>query len=159
MRRATLLFIALSAPASLIADPPPTLPDGPGKATFEKVCGNCHGVEVAISRRETKDGWNAIIDDMIQRGAEASDDEFGQVADYLSANFSKTTPGGKVNVNTSNAKELAAVLEISADQAAAIVKYRNDNGLFHSAMDLAKAPGMDAAKVDAKKDRLTFASR
>jgi competence protein ComEA len=158
MRKLLLLVASLWFPASLPADPP-KLPDGPGKATFEKVCGNCHGVEVAASRRESKDGWNAIIDDMIQRGAEASDDEFGQVSDYLSANFSKSAPGGKVNVNTSNAKELAAVLEIPEDQAAAIVKYRNDKGLFHSAMDLAKAPGMDAAKVDAKKDRLTFASR
>jgi len=158
MRNLSFFLPFLLLPASLLADPP-KLPDGPGKATFEKVCGNCHGVEVAISRRETKDGWNAIIDDMIQRGAEGSDDEFGAVSDYLAANFSKTTPGGKVNVNTSNAKELAAVLEINEDQATAIVKYRNDNGPFHSAMDLAKAPGMDAAKVDAKKDKLTFSSR
>jgi competence protein ComEA len=155
-----LMFLlpVLLLPAGLLADPP-KLPDGPGKATFEKVCGNCHGVEVALSRRETKDGWNAIIDDMIQRGAQASDDDFGAVSDYLSTNFSKSTPGGKINVNTSTAKELAAVLEISEDQAAAIVKYRNEKGEFHSAMDLAKAPGMDAAKVDAKKDKLTFASR
>ena len=158
MSKSLLLFAALWFPTSLPADPP-KLPDGPGKAPFEKVCGNCHGVEVAVSRRETKDGWNAIIDDMIQRGAEASDDEFGQVSDYLAANFSKSTPGGKVNVNTSGAKELSAVLEIPEDQATAIVKYRDEKGLFHSAMDLAKAPGMDAAKVDAKKDRLTFSSR
>jgi competence protein ComEA len=158
MRKFPFFLPALLLPASLLADPP-KLPDGPGKAVFEKVCGNCHGVEVALSRRESKDGWNAIIDDMIQRGAEASDDEFGAVSDYLATNFSKSAPGGKINVNTSNAKELAAVLEISEDQAAAIVKYRNENGLFHSAMDLAKAPGMDAAKVDAKKSRLTFSSR
>jgi competence protein ComEA len=158
MWRKALLLATLWIPSSLPADPP-KLPDGAGKATFEKVCGNCHGVEVAISRRETKDGWNAIIDDMIQRGAQASDDEFGEVSDYLAANFNKSTPGGKINVNTSTSKELAPVLEISEEQAAAIVKYRNENGPFHSAADLAKAPGMDAAKVDAKKSRLTFSSR
>jgi competence protein ComEA len=158
MRNSTLFLPFLLLPASLLADPP-KLPDGPGKATFEKVCGNCHGVEVALSRRETKDGWNAIIDDMIQRGAQASDDDFGAVSDYLAANFNKSTPGGKVNVNTSNAKELAAVLDISETEAAAVVKYRNDNGPFHSAMELAKAPGMTAAKVDAKKEKLTFSDR
>src|SRR5277367_5864658 len=100
MRKLSPFLPVLLLPAGLLADPP-KLPDGPGKATFEKVCGNCHGTEVAVSRRETKDGWNAIIDDMIQRGAEGSDDDFGKVSDYLSANFSKTTPGGKVNVNTS----------------------------------------------------------
>jgi len=159
MRNITsFLPVLFLLPASLLADPQ-QLPDGPGKATFEKVCGNCHGVEVALSRRESKDGWNAIIDDMIQRGAQASDDDFGAVSDYLSANFSKSVPGGKVNVNTSNAKELAAVLGITEDQAAAIVKYRNDNGPFHSAMDLAKAPGLTAAQVDAKKEKLTFNNR
>src|SRR5271163_4165785 len=119
MRNFKFLLPVLLLPAGLLADPP-KLPDGPGKAAFEKVCGNCHGVEVALSRRETKDGWNAIIDDMIQRGAQASDDDFGAVSDYLSTNFSKSTPGGKINVNTSTAKELAAVLEISEGQAAAI---------------------------------------
>jgi competence protein ComEA len=159
MRKASLLLTSVLAPAFLVAEPPPKLPDGPGKATFEKICGNCHGVEVAVSRRETKDGWNAIIDDMIQRGAEATDDEFGQASDYLAANFSKSAPGGKINVNTSTAAELAPVLGVSEAQAAAIVKFRNDSGGFHSAMELAKAPGMDAAKVDAVKSRLTFASR
>jgi competence protein ComEA len=159
MRILTLFLpVFLLLPASLLADPPP-LPDGPGKAAFEKICGNCHGAEVAISRRESKDGWNAIIDDMIQRGAQASDDDFGAVSDYLSTNFSKAAPGGKVNVNTSTAKELAAILEISEDQAVSLVKYRDDNGPFHSAMDLAKAPAMTAAKVDAKKEKLTFNNR
>jgi competence ComEA-like helix-hairpin-helix protein len=155
--RQSLFLLPFLLPAGLLADPP-KLPDGPGKATFEKVCGNCHGVEVAVSRRETKDGWNAVIDDMIQRGAQASDDEFGAVSDYLSANFSKATPGGKINANTATAAELAAVLEISPEQAAALVKYRNEKGNFQSWMDLAKAPGMDSAKVEAKKDRLTFAA-
>jgi competence protein ComEA len=158
MRNLQFFFPFLLLPASLLADPP-KLPDGPGKATFEKVCGNCHGVEVALSRRETKDGWNAIIDDMIQRGAQASDDDFGAVSEYLAANFSKTTPGGKININTSTAKEIATVLEVTEDQATAIVRYRDEKGEFHSAMDLGKAPGMDAAKVDAKKARLTFSSR
>jgi competence protein ComEA len=159
MRKALFLLTSIFATAAFAADPPAKLPDGPGKDVFEKVCGNCHGVEVAVSRRESKDGWNAIIDDMIQRGAQASDDEFGTVSDYLAANFSKSAPGGKINVNTSTAKELAPVLQVSEEQAAAIVKYRNEAGIFHTAAELAKAPGMSAAKVDAVKDHLTFSAR
>jgi competence protein ComEA len=155
MRNAFLLFAALwlGPGLSLLTAEPPKLPDGPGKATTEKVCSQCHGVEVAISRRESKDGWNAIIDDMVQRGAKASDDEFGEVVDYLSANFSPSSP---VNVNDATVKLLKTVLDISGEQAAAIVKYRETNGKFKSIADLAKVPGIDAAKLEAKKSKLAF---
>ncbi|HKX30835.1 MAG TPA: helix-hairpin-helix domain-containing protein, partial [Blastocatellia bacterium] len=41
-------------------------------------------------------------------------------------------------------------------QAAAIIQYRAKNGKFKSIEDLKKVPGVDAAKIEAKKDRLTF---
>ena len=37
-----------------------------------------------------------------------------------------------------------------------IIQYRNKNGDFHSIDDLKKVPGVDAAKIEAKKDRLVF---
>jgi mono/diheme cytochrome c family protein len=68
------------------------LPDGPGKATTEKVCGNCHGAEVVIGRQETRSTWAAIVDDMVQRGATGTDQELAQVVDYLATKFAKPTP-------------------------------------------------------------------
>ena len=41
-------------------------------------------------------------------------------------------------------------------QAAAIIEYRTKNGNFKSIDDLKKVPGIDPAKIDAKKDRLTL---
>ena len=36
------------------------------------------------------------------------------------------------------------------------IVHRDKNGPFKSIGDLKKVPGIDAAKIDAKKDRLTF---
>ena len=47
-------------------------------------------------------------------------------------------------------------LELSAENAAAIVRYREQNGGFKTIGDLKKVPGVDAAKIEAKKDRVEF---
>ena len=133
-----------------------SLPPGPGKATTEKVCGSCHGAELMIGRQETRETWGAIVDDMVQRGAQGTPEEFYEVVDYLAANFSKTSPVTKVNVNQLTAKDLAKVLRLPEGQATAIVKFRESNGAFKSVDELAKVPGVDVAKIAASKNRLAF---
>jgi competence protein ComEA len=128
-----------------------TLPDGPGKDTTAKICGTCHGLEVAVGRRESADGWNAIVLQMIKRGAKGTDDEFGEVVDYLAAHFPKSIP-----VNTASAQDLQNALGLTDKEAAAIVSYREEKGKFKSFEDLAKVPGLDAAKLESKKASLVF---
>ena len=132
------------------------LPDGPGKATTQKVCGTCHGAELALGRQETRETWAAIVDDMIQRGATGSDDEFYEVVDSLARNFPPTSPVTKINVNKASAKDLESTLRLPAKQAAAIVRYREEKGVFRSIEDLKKVPDIDAAKIEANKKRLAF---
>lgn len=132
------------------------LPDGAGKATTQKVCGTCHGAELMIGRQETRETWGAIVNDMIQRGATGTEDEFYEVVEYLASNFSKTSPVIKVNVNKATAKDLEAALRIPAKQAAAIVQQRLEKGDFKSIEDLKKIPGIDASKMEANKNRLAF---
>jgi cytochrome c5 len=67
----------------------PALPDGPGKAEVQKVCSGCHAAEIVMSKHETKEGWEQIVNDMVQKGANGTDDEFNQIIDYLAAHFSK----------------------------------------------------------------------
>jgi len=62
----------------------------------------------------------------------------------------------KVNVNTANSDEIAPVMNISDTVAQAIVTYRSTHGNFKSLSDLKKVPGLDAAKVDSRKDRVLF---
>ena len=80
------------------------LPDGPGKATMEKICSGCHAPEIVLGRHETEDGWAQIVSDMVNRGANGTDDEFNTIIDYLAKNFpakansqSKTKDSGAKN--------------------------------------------------------------
>jgi len=133
-----------------------TLPPGEGKETTEKVCGSCHGAELLIGRQESRETWGAIVDDMLQRGATGTQDEFYEVVDYLAKNFSKTSPSVKININKLTAKDLEKVLRLTDKQAAAIVHQREEKGDFKSLEDLKKVPGVDAAKIEAGKNRLSF---
>ncbi|MDQ6705935.1 MAG: helix-hairpin-helix domain-containing protein [Acidobacteriota bacterium] len=132
------------------------LPDGAGKPTVQKVCGTCHGAELVIGRQESREGWGAIVEDMMQRGAVGTEDELYEVVDYLATNFSPSSPVTKINVNKATAKDLEASLRMPAKQAAAIVQQRGEKGNFKSIDDLRKVPGVDAAKIDANKNRLSF---
>jgi competence protein ComEA len=132
------------------------LPDGPGKETTQKVCGACHAAEFVIGRQESREGWGAIVQDMIQRGATGTQDEFYDVVDYLAANFSKTSPAIKINVNKASAQDLQNTLQLPPKQVAAIVHEREEKGTFKGIEDLKKVPGVDAAKIEASKNRLEF---
>jgi len=132
------------------------LPDGPGKATTEKVCGSCHGAELVLGRQDDREGWGSVVNDMIERGAKGTDDEFYEVVDYLSTNFSKTSPVIKINVNKATAKDLEGALRLPAKQAAAILHQREAKGDFKSIDDLKRVPGIDAAKIEANKNRLAY---
>jgi competence protein ComEA len=132
------------------------LPDGPGKATTQKVCGTCHGAELVLGRQEDREGWGSVVNDMIERGAKGTDDEFYEVVDYLATNFSKTSPVIKINVNKATAKDLEGALRLPAKQAAAIVHYREEKGDFKSIDDLKKVPGIDAGKIEANRNRLAY---
>lgn len=126
------------------------LPDGPGKAIFEKMCTQCHGVEGVVRSKMTKDRWMAIVDDMVSRGAKGTDDEIDTVINYLAANF-----GRKLNVNKATASDLTA-LGLTADEAQAVIKYRVEKGTVKDIDDLSKVPGVDAAKITGLKDRVEF---
>ena len=59
-------------------------------------------------------------------------------------------------MNTATAIELESGLTLRRSQAAAIIAYRSQHGKFASLEDLKRVPGLDAATIDAKKDRVTF---
>ena len=131
------------------------LPDGPGKAETQKVCSQCHELERSISLRQDRAGWQATINKMVDLGAKATDAELTATLDYLAAHYpADEVP--RINVNKCRAIDLESGLSLRRSQAAAIIEYREKNGPFHSIEDLKKVPGIDAAKIDAKKDRLAF---
>lgn len=126
------------------------VPDGPGKDTLQKVCTTCHDLGVLASMNGTSDIWQSVIDDMKSRGADGTDDDFKTIIGYLSKYY-----GPAVKINTDPATNIQT-LGLTADEAAAIVKYRTDNGNFHSMDDLMKVPGLDMSKLQGLQNRIKF---
>lgn len=63
---------------------PVVLPAGGAKALVEKTCGTgCHSVEVVTSQRMNEKEWNAVVQSMVARGAQASDTEIRLIVEYL----------------------------------------------------------------------------
>lgn len=131
------------------------LPDGPGRAETEKLCKQCHEVARSISPRLDRDGWSQTMTKMTAFGMKSTADEYALVLDYLVKNYpAEDVP--RINVNQASAIQLESVLGLRRSQAKEVLAYREKNGDFKSIDDLKKVPGLDAAKLDAKKDRILF---
>lgn len=67
---------------------PPTLPPGGAKALMEKTCGTgCHSVDLVTTQRMSSQEWSAVVENMIARGARASDPEAKAIVEYLAKAF------------------------------------------------------------------------
>jgi competence protein ComEA len=152
MNRAALLISFLAA--SLTLAQAQDLPAGKGKDLVENTCGSCHGLDVVVAQHATKDGWASIVDYMVSRGASGTPAEIATIVDYLAKNYPPLAT--KTNVNKATSMDLQTQLELSAKDADAIVKYRTGHGDFKDWDGLAKVPGIDTAKLTAKKDSIVF---
>ncbi len=76
---------------------PRDLPDGDGKALVLKVCTVCHELGRITTGRKTKAEWSDTVGRMAGRGAQASDEEFETIANYLTKNFGKDQAPEKSN--------------------------------------------------------------
>jgi competence protein ComEA len=152
MTRAALLipFLAISFSVAQAQD----LPPGKGKELVENTCGSCHGLDVIVAQHATKDGWASIVDYMVSRGATGTPAEIQTIVDYLAKNF--PAAAAKTNVNKASSMDLQTQLELTSKDADAIVKYRTDHGDFKDFDGLTKVPGVDTAKLTAKKDSIAF---
>lgn len=104
-----------------------------------------------MKQHKTKVEWQDKILEMLQECPDVVQEERDRIVEYLSKNFFK-----KANVNQATSKDLAAVLEIPEKDADAIVRYREQKGKFKTLDDLKKVPGLDTAKIEAKKERLEY---
>lgn len=156
MRKVTHSLATLGISATLfltVANAQEKLPQGPGRETLIRICSACHSAENVVGMAKTREEWGAVVGEMVADGAQGTDEEFNQIVDYLAAHFPKTP---KINVNKAAASDLMSGLELSAKEAEALVHYREEKGNFKSVEDVEKVPGLDAKKIEAKKDRLVF---
>jgi len=131
------------------------LPDGPGREELVKLCSQCHELAKSYSLRQDRAGWTRTMQKMAAFGMKSTEAEYNAVLEYLVKNYvADELP--MISVNKARAIDLESGLSLKRSQAAAIIRYREQNGPFKSIEDLKKVPGIDIEKIEAKKDRLIF---
>ena len=148
---ATLMWLiawhgALSAQEGRAGD----LPDGEGRETVIRVCGDCHGVEKIPSPRRSRAEWQDLVEEMAARNGVATPDDIHTIVQYVVANF------GRVNVNRSSEGDLVGIVQLTASEASAIVEFRKRAGDYQTLDDLRKVPGLDFTRIQERKDRIGF---
>ena len=85
------LAITAASVALLQAQQPKTdgLPEGEGKEIIERSCTGCHDIALVTAERHSEQQWKDLVDDMVRRGAEATDSEKKVILAYLVKNFGK----------------------------------------------------------------------
>jgi competence protein ComEA len=152
---AGVAVFAVQIPATRSAAQGRPVPEGPGKEETQRLCSQCHDLDKSFSLRQDQAGWQRTIAKMVAFGMKGTDEEIRAVHEYLVRNFpADDVP--KINVNKAEAIDFESGLSLRRSQAAAIVKYREKHGPFKTIEDLKKVPGVDAARIEAKKDRLIF---
>ena len=132
--------------------PAQTLPEAPGKETFVMVCSMCHSPDAVIGKQGSKQWWQSKVTEMLQESTDIPASDVDTIVAYLAKNF----PIVKINVNKARALDLETGLELTDKESEAIVQYRAAKGNFKTLDDLKKVPGLDAVKIESKKDRLEF---
>jgi competence ComEA-like helix-hairpin-helix protein len=157
------LSAALFLPAALgaqdaaqqgVKDP---LPDAPGKDLVLQKCTQCHDESRFAVLHQSGDDWDQVLTQMTTNGLTVTDEEYATILNYLAKNLGPLP--AKVNVNTASADDLQKGLQLTSDEAAAIVKFRGSHPPFKTWQDVAAVDGVDAKdakKIEAKKDLLVF---
>lgn len=63
------------------------MPDGAGKAIAQKQCAVCHAVTVVTAKHASRSEWEQVVNQMVSRGADLSDDDIDTVLEYLTKNY------------------------------------------------------------------------
>ena len=82
-----LLGVSSSYGQQPAASSHPELPDGPGKDALIKTCSSCHSPDNVLANGQDRAGWEATLQKMAGFGAQASDEEFTQILEYLVKNY------------------------------------------------------------------------
>jgi hypothetical protein len=101
---AIVAFIAAALPAARAAQaptsPPPAPPPGPGLVLVNERCGFCHATTQATGVRKTRANWEAVVQSMVDRGAELTPEEQAVVTDYLATNNAPVGVAGAAPAGT-----------------------------------------------------------
>ena len=120
-----------------------------GEEVFLNRCSSCHGTERALVAPRTRKGWENVVAEMVNNGAQLEAGESETIITFL------TERHGLVNVNEATAEEIVA-LGLSKKDADTIVSYRTDKGPFADFAALRGVPGLDVEQLDAVRQQVAF---
>jgi competence ComEA-like helix-hairpin-helix protein len=125
--------------------------DMKAEETFTRNCVKCHPADRIAGSRRTRTQWEEVMTTMqTARGAVIPDEDWDVIQTYLVKHY------GRVNVNRANADDLAEVLGLTPEAAAAVVQYRKEHGEFVDYDAFAKVPGLDLEKLEKLRDAISF---
>jgi putative heme-binding domain-containing protein len=104
-----------------------SLPEGQGKAEFQRICGNCHSVAIATSQRMTQAQWTGVVNDMVSRGAQGNQQDLDNVTSYLATHFGQGAPPAAGTMPAA-APAVAKETPLSHEQATKAVGLIKTNG-------------------------------
>jgi competence protein ComEA len=142
------------------------LPEGPGKTALVRMCSICHELERVLAVRQTPQGWATILENMSQRGASGTDEEWDALFEYLSQHFTprQATPprsedgkvraafttaagGGSIQVVAVDAADAATVLQIRTQLHDAVKRFRSGDYGSPKFIDAQRKPGTESLKA------------
>ena len=118
------------------------LPPGQGKELVVEQCGNCHTLEPTVQLRQSLEGWEGTVYDMIGRGAPIFLDEAKEMIAYFSDVFGPDSPPF-IDVNRASKDELVKVPGITAELADQWLAHREANGPLASRDQLREILGLE----------------
>jgi competence ComEA-like helix-hairpin-helix protein len=128
-----------------------TLPDGAGKAIVQKQCVMCHSLSVVTTKRASHTEWTQVVNQMVSRGADLSDDEIDTVIEYLSSHYGpldqKATPSTASSAGDQPSSSDPSAPPVAADATASPTATVNVNKA--SAQDLESSLGLAKAEAEA----------
>lgn len=140
--------VTLGLAATIAAQQPAA--DDKDAALYLRLCSTCHDSARVLANRRTRTQWEEVIQKMVERGAQGTEDELTAVQEYL------LRVSGRVNVNRAVAQDMVTVLAIAGTDADAIIAYRKANGDFADFDALCKVPGIDLEKLKQARDAVSF---
>lgn len=120
------------------------LPPGDGKALVAAQCSACHELKGTVQLRRPKQEWEALVIDMVGRGAPLTIEEADTIIGYLSTVFGPSAPPF-VDVNTAPKTDLLKLPGMTSELADRLIAHRTGKGPLTSRDAVRSALGVDDA--------------
>jgi hypothetical protein len=84
---ALLMSLAHGAAPPTGSEAAASLPPGAHRDLVLRTCANCHSIDLVVAKRHTREQWDQLIGVMVDRGAQATDEEQDLILQYLVSHF------------------------------------------------------------------------